>query len=72
MESAFTVIGTFYDNNQGYVDTVTAQDENDAIEQVQASLVGDERDDDPTYEALRIIAVIAGDVQVLSLANAED
>ena len=72
MESAFTVIGTYYDNNQGYSDTVMAKDEDDAIEQVQLSLLGDERDDDPTYEALRVVAVVAGDVQVLVLANAED
>jgi hypothetical protein len=77
MEKTFTVIGTFYDNNQGWAGDFVATDTDDASAQAQTQVKetlaagrGEEEAADEE-DPLRIIAVLEGAPAVLELCSAE-
>ena len=70
----FTIIGEYWDNEQGYAAQVEAKDEDAAIELAQTECGNELREEDPDYEGsesdelnqpLKIWAVLAGWPKVL-------
>lgn len=61
----YTVIGRYYDNEQGYATHVKADDEDGAIAEAQREAFESYEDEDANQEPLEIVAVLAGHARIL-------